>query len=177
MNRFILKRRTPAKAVWRESYTITVLFLSLFLIFSHSCFAVTPLTLKEGQLAPSFRLSSVSGSEIALSDFKNKAVLLFFWATWCPFCTGELPQLQKRYAEMKSKGIEVLAIDIAEPTEKVARFVSMKGVKFPVLLDKDNKVANSYGLVGVPTYVLIDSQGKIRFQGNSLPDDYTQFLN
>lgn len=156
---------------------VALLALSVLLPYAHSARAVTPLSIKEGEAAIPFTLLNLSGKEVSLSDFANKPVILFFWATWCPFCTEELPALQKKYNTFKAEGIEVLAIDIAEPQERVEKFVTKRNIELPMLLDKKTETAHAYRVAGIPTYVLIDSAGKIRFHGNTLPGDYSRILN
>ncbi len=174
--KFWVKRRMRDQGLKRK-HRIIMLFLSSFLILSHFLFAVEPLAIREGESAPGFSLLSVAGKEVSFSDYQNKPVVLFFWATWCPYCTAELPDLQKRYKDFMSSGIEVLAIDIGESQERVEKFLNKKNIELSVLLDRKNEVAHKYNVVGIPTYVLIDRQGKIRFHGNTLPHNYTQLLN
>lgn len=153
-----------------------IFLLGIFLFLAHSSFAVEPLPAKTNEPAPQFTLSDAAGKEISLSDFAGKPVILFFWATWCPFCREELPHLQKEYATAKAGGIEIVAIDVGEPKERVEKFVDKIGLEFPMLLDKDSRVASAYNLVGIPTYILIDAQGKIKARSHNLPDDYAQLL-
>lgn len=87
-----------------------------------------------------------------------------------------MSMLQNEYKNITAGGITLLAIDVGEPGEKVERFFKGRNVGFPILLDINSKVAYSYNLIGVPTFVLIDAQGKIRFQGNSFPDNYLSIL-
>ena len=153
-----------------------IFFLGIFLFFCHLLSAVQPLSAETDKSAPYFKLVNLAGSQTSLSDFKGRPVMLFFWATWCPYCRDEFPILEKEYAGMKRSGVELLAIDIGEAKERVEKFLSRKSVEFPVLLDSDSRVAEAYNLIGVPTFVLVDSQGKIRSQGNSFPDNYKQIL-
>lgn len=148
-----------------------------FTLFSHaSLFAVRPIETKVNAPAQDFKLSNLTGQEISLAQLKGKPVILFFWTTWCPFCREEISALQNEYKKITAGGITLLAIDVGEPREKVERFFKGKSAEFPVLLDLNSKVASSYNLIGVPTFVLIDAQGKIRFQGNSFPDNYLSIL-
>lgn len=103
--------------------------------------------------------------------------MLFIWATWCPYCVRELAHLEKSYAAIKESGVELLAIDSGEPRERVVRYLSGKNIAFPVLLDTDSRVSYAYNVIGIPTLVLVDAQGKIKFQGNSLPEDYLKILS
>lgn len=152
-------------------------FALFFTLFSHTgLFAVRPIETKVNLRAQDFTLSNLTGQEISLTQLKGKPVILFFWTTWCPFCREEMSRLQNEYKNITAGGITLLAIDVGEPGEKVERFFRGRNAGFSVLLDINSKVAYSYNLIGVPTFVLIDAQGKIRFQGNSFPDNYLSIL-
>ncbi len=116
----------------------------------------------QGLPAPDFQFSSLDGTRIKLSDYRGKAVLLNFWATWCPPCKVEMPwfaDLQKQYAK---DGLVVLgvAMDDSEPA-KIAQFASEMGVNYPVLLGTD-QVSDDYGDVQyLPTTFYIGRDGTI----------------
>jgi peroxiredoxin len=116
----------------------------------------------QGVTAPDFTLVSLDGRKVSLSDFRGKAVLLNFWATWCPPCKVEMPwfvELQKQYAK---DGLVVLgvAMDDSEPAT-IAKFASSLGVNYPVLLGTD-KVSDDYGDVQyLPTTFYIGRNGTI----------------
>jgi peroxiredoxin len=116
----------------------------------------------QGVPAPDFTLTSLDGREVKLSDFRGKAVLLNFWATWCPPCKVEMPwfeDLQRRYG---GDGLVVIgvAMDDTEPAT-IAKFASDLGVNYPVLLGTD-KVSDDYGDVQyLPTTFYIGRDGTI----------------
>ena len=160
-----------------------VLAVSIFpvMLFSAPGFLIAsarlPQELSVGEIAPEFQLSSLSGKNVALSDFKGKPVILFIWATWCPYCVRELAYLEKSYTDIKKNGVELLAIDSGEPKERVARYLNNRKIEFPILLDTDSRISYVYNVIGIPTLVLVDAQGKIKFQGNNLPENYLQILS
>lgn len=139
-------------------------------------FAASPPADKTGDLAVNFNLLDLEDEEISLSKFRGKPVILFFWTTWCPFCRGELKTLNDNYHRLLKDGIQLLAIDIGEAAGRVENFVKKQGIFFNILLDKDTKVAYSYNLLGVPTYILVDKKGQIIFKGNSFPQEYKKLL-
>lgn len=152
-------------------------FVSVFLLTASLSLAVEPLPAKLNDAAADFKLLDLTGKEISFSASSGKPALLFFWATWCPFCRDELPHLQKQYQGLKKAGIEVFAIDVSEPKERIEKFLSKKNnLEFPILLDSDSRVASAYNLVGIPTFILIDAQGKIKARSHNFPDDYEQLL-
>jgi len=124
-----------------------------------------------GDKAPDFTLPDVSSGQVALQDVvkTNEATLLVFWATWCPYCRQEVPELNKINAEYQGKGLKVLAVDIGETQQKVASFIGQAGIQYTVLLDSDNSVAGQYGVRGIPANVLVDKDGIIRYKGTSPP--------
>jgi len=144
---------------------LRVVFLGLIIatFFGNLVFAL--------DLAPEFELADLNGTTLKLSDYKDKQpVMLLFWTTWCPFCRTELKELNKRYSQMKNENIAVLAINIGESENRVKAFVESRPLDYRILLDEDSSVADNYELVGVPTYILIDKNGKITSKGNSFPE-------
>jgi peroxiredoxin len=115
-----------------------------------------------GRVAPDFSLKTLDGKTLTLSDLRGKAVVLNFWATWCPPCKVELPwfvDLQKQYGP---QGLQVVGISEDEGgKDKVAAFVKEMGVNYTIAVD-DNSVSEKYGDVeDLPTTFYIDRNGKI----------------
>jgi peroxiredoxin len=115
-----------------------------------------------GKPAPDFTLKTLDGKTLKLSDLRGKAVVLNFWATWCPPCKVELPwfvDLQKQYA---SQGLQIVGISEDDGgKEKVAAFVKEMGVNYTIAVD-DSSVSEKYGDVeDLPTTFYIDRNGKI----------------
>ncbi|SCG81758.1 Thiol-disulfide oxidoreductase resA [Proteiniborus sp. DW1] len=116
-----------------------------------------------GDFAPDFTLQDLDGNTISLDDFKGeKVVFLNFWATWCPPCRAEMPDLDKVYQESKGEDFIVLAINLGESEKIVKEFMAENGYSFPVLLDKTQKVGFAYNTFSIPTSVLVDKEGKVR---------------
>ncbi|MCM8771408.1 MAG: TlpA family protein disulfide reductase [Candidatus Omnitrophica bacterium] len=143
-----------------------VTFIFIFCIFSFA-------TSSKGEgLAYDFSLNDLGGQRINLSDFRNKQeVILFFWASWCAFCRRELRNLIDKYPALKKDNIEVLAVNIEESAKVVQRFLAREKIEFKVLLDSEGTVAVIYGIVGIPTYIWIDKEGKIKYKGHALPEE------
>lgn len=122
-----------------------------------------------GLTAPDFELTSLDGKRVRLSDYRGKAVLLNFWATWCSPCKVEMPwfvDMQKRYG---NDGLVVVGVAMDDTdSSKIAQFASEMGVNYPVLLGTD-KVSEDYGNVEfLPTSFYIDRDGKIVGKGTGL---------
>ena len=117
---------------------------------------------KPGSAAPDFALQSLEGKTVHLTDFRGKAVLLNFWATWCTPCRLEMPwfvELQKQYGP---EGLEVLGVAMDDAgKDKIAQFAKEMGVNYPVLLGKES-VGDEYGgLEYLPTSFYIGRDGKV----------------
>jgi peroxiredoxin len=117
-----------------------------------------------------FVLTDVDGQRVRMDDLlaNNKVVLLNFWATWCPYCQREIPELMALQDRYRSAGFSVVGIDIGESAAKVKAYADNKQINYPLLLDRDNSVAGAYEVVGVPTSYLIRSDGKILGAFNTL---------
>jgi peroxiredoxin len=115
--------------------------------------------------APEFRLESVAGGEVALSDSNGKVRLIDFWATWCAPCVEEIPMLQELHAKYRDQGFEILAIS-EEEAEILAEFVDEHDIGYPNLVGTAG-VAQSYRVLGLPSAFLVDGEGRIveRWQG------------
>ena len=119
-----------------------------------------------------FALSDLDGNNITLSEFKNKkSVILFFWTTGCHFCLAEFPRLNQMQSTFAAEDIELLAINVLESKLMVRRVLKRNPLDFKVLLDSDGMAAYTYGLIGVPTYVLINKRSEIVFISNYFPND------
>jgi len=133
----------------------------------HSPYA--PLRLPESP-APDFSLTDLNGKTFKLSAKRGKTVLLFFGTTWCPACRQQFPLCKEIYNKYNSRGLEFVYINIMEPRGKVARFVQANALPFRILLDDNANVANTYEVIGVPTFVLINKDGKIFKKSHSVAD-------
>lgn len=115
-----------------------------------------------GKEAPNFQLETLEGKNVSLKDFRGKKVLVNFWATWCPYCIQEMPDLNKLYIENKDKDFVVLAVDVGESKADVEKYIKDNPYDFEVLLDKDGRVSMEYLVRGIPTSFMIDKEGIIR---------------
>lgn len=142
-----------------------------------SASAAVPAAAPEGDWID-FRLKTPEGSPVSLSEFVGKkAVLLAFWATWCPHCNETVPELKTLDNGPLSDRLKLLAVDFRESGEKVSSFMDRKGIGYTVLLDPRGQVARMYGIVGIPTYVVISRGGEIVYRGNDLPADLSNHLD
>ena len=115
-----------------------------------------------GMQAEDFRLTDLGGKSQSLSQYRGKIVLVNFWATWCKPCKTEMPAMQAIYDKLRDKGFVVLAVNELEDDAKVREYIKQYGYTFPVLMDRDNKVANQFGVFGLPVSVFIDREGRVQ---------------
>ncbi|MBI5708614.1 MAG: TlpA family protein disulfide reductase [Armatimonadetes bacterium] len=108
-----------------------------------------------------FTLSDLSGKEWTLKSIKGKVVLVNFWATWCPPCRKEMPDMEKIYRRFKDKGLVILAISDEEES-KVRPFIEEKGYTFPILLDPGRKANTAFGIQGIPNSFVFDRFGRLQ---------------
>ncbi len=113
--------------------------------------------------APDFTLRTLDGQKLRLGEQRGRVVLVNFWATWCGPCRQEMPHLNKLYEKYKSSGFVLLGVNVDDDTRQAAGVADKLGVKFPVLPDADKRVSKQYDLSAMPSTVLIDRDGKVRY--------------
>ncbi|MGX4670918.1 redoxin domain-containing protein [Cerasibacillus sp. JNUCC 74] len=120
--------------------------------------------LEVGNTAPDFKLPTLEGETIQLSDLRGERVMINFWATWCPPCRAEMPDMQKFH---ENKDVNILAVNLTE-TEgsliNIQNFVNDYDLTFPILKDENTEVANTYQIQPIPTTFMVDSKGVIQFK-------------
>lgn len=111
--------------------------------------------------AGDFTLTALDGSKVTLSELKGKKVFLNFWATWCPPCRAEMPDIQKLYKESENSGLVILAVNIGEDEATVKSFMDKNGFSFKVLLDQQGDVAKTYQVSAIPASYFINTDGSV----------------
>lgn len=112
--------------------------------------------------APALTLEALDGSQVSLQDFEGKVVLVNNWATWCPPCRAEMPELNSYYQEHVDQGFLVVAIEAGSPQENVQSFVDSTGINFPVLLDPKTESLKGFQNASLPNSFVIDREGQLR---------------
>lgn len=121
-------------------------------------------TLAIGDRAPAFRALDLEGATVDLAAFQGrKAVLIEFWATWCPPCRMILATLRSMAKTLEEHGVEVLSVNQGESAEHVREYVKREGAPFHVVLDPDAEVSRQYQVSTLPTMFLVDRRGIIRW--------------
>ena len=115
---------------------------------------------------PATTLQGLDGSRHLLPEARGRVLLLYFWATWCPVCTGELPsQIEALHRDLGGQGLEIWAISMRESADRVASWLELHSVSMPVLLDRDGIASDAFRATGTPTFVLVDRSGQLVGRG------------
>ncbi len=121
-----------------------------------------PVGIKVGQTAPDFTLTGLDGQEYRLNDLRGKVVMVNFWATWCPPCRAEMPDIESLYQDYKDKGVVILGVDLHEEESLVRNFVTQGGYHWTFVIDSTGSVAADYHVQVIPTSFFIDRNGVIQ---------------
>ena len=122
--------------------------------------AATPVA---NALAPDFTLRGSDGRNVRLDELRGQVVLVNFWATWCGPCREEMPRLDTLYQKYHKSGFVLLGVNVDDDPRTALATAAKLNVSFPVLLDTDKKVSKLYDLSTMPSTVVIDRDGKMRF--------------
>ena len=114
------------------------------------------------QPAPEFDLRTLDGRTVSLSDYKGRPVWISFWASWCPPCRAENPDIEEMYQKYKGQGLVILAPAIGEDSDTVAGYVKRTDLTFTVGVDETTQLAANYRIVGIPTHFFVDRDGVLR---------------
>lgn len=115
-----------------------------------------------GHPAPNFEMQLPDGEKVTLNDLKGRPMIVNFWATWCPPCRREMPDLIKAYETHKNEGLVVLEVNSAEAPVQVEAFIEQFGVTAPVVIDARGEVLGVYRTNGLPASFFIDKDGVIQ---------------
>ena len=153
-----------------------VILLTTFLM-AQPVFAVCQTPANQQPAAPDFALRSIKGRSARLKDFKGKVLLINFWATWCPPCLAEMPELVKLQKEHKARGLQIIGVTYEpEPPRDVRRLARKFKLNYPVLFGT-SAMSDAYQIgEALPTTVVIDRNGKIRARilGILEPEDFRE---
>lgn len=166
---FISAKRVLGYWAWATS---ALLIIALGLLVAQACTPSSqPITeggpaattgVKVGELAPDFTLTDLEGSPFRLSDLRGKVVFINFWATWCPSCRAEMPEIEAIHQEYRDRGVVVVGVDILETEDKVRQFVRQGGYSWTFVIDTTGEVSSKYEVAAIPTSFFIDREGIIR---------------
>ena len=152
-------RWTTRDALWAVAAFIVIAFIASggYLFYQSR----QPEPLREGSTAPNFSLPLLHGSNVSLSDYKGKVVVINIWASWCNPCREEMPSMEMLYKSMQGKPFEILAVSVDARQSDAESFANQLGLTFPILMDPDKNVFGLYQATGQPESFIIDKHGKI----------------
>jgi peroxiredoxin len=172
-------RKQQRAAQHRRSLIQTMVLIAAGLL-ALGALVVVSLSTPNGVIAPArigqpisnFTLTDLNGQTHQLSDYAGRPVLINGWATWCPPCRAEMPDLYAFYLAHKADGLELLAINAGESAATSAAFINKQGFTFPVLIDPNQRVLSGLGVDGFPTSILVGRDGKVKYihVGQITPD-------
>jgi len=169
--------RTGINVLLGVKYLFEVKDMLRAIVFSAALIAMQGSSLGQSNKAPALALKDLRGRTVRLSNYKGKVVLLNFWATWCPPCRAEMPDLIKMQREYRSKGLQVIGITYPpEEIEEVRQFIRKLGVNYPVALGTKETKTLFDQTETLPLTMIIDRQGNIidRIEGILLPVEFEQ---
>ena len=117
-----------------------------------------------GGATPALELADMKGVRHRLADYRGKVVLVNFWATWCVPCRDEMPSIERLRASLDARRFAVLAINLAEPESRIQKFLDAVPLGFPVLLDRDAKIARAWQAKLLPATYIVGPDGAIRYR-------------
>ena len=116
-----------------------------------------------GAPAPAFTLAARDGGKLSLADLKGQVVMINFWATWCGPCRQEMPLLAQLHDKYEPLGFTMLGVNVEPDSAAAVAWLKGVPVTFPILFDTDSAVAGSFGVEGMPSSVLVDRKGQVRY--------------
>ena len=142
-----------------KKLSMTVVILSTAIMFSPAIQAAS----LSGP-APDFTLKAMNGKNVKLSELAGNVVLINFWASWCGPCREEMPLLNDLHNKYEALGFTVLGVNVEEQAAPAIGFINKSPVDFPILFDNKNDVSKIYKVVAMPTTVVVDRDGNIRYE-------------
>ena len=123
--------------------------------------------IKPGALAPDFSMATPDGEKFQFSDFaKGKTVVLDFWASWCPDCRKDAPEVVRLYQTYKQKGVEFLGISMDTDVEAWKKAIALFGIEYPQVSElkkfKETDIAKAYGVKWIPSMVIVGPDGEVK---------------
>ena len=154
---------TPFRHLYRNAAAVSGAMRIAFAALIALAATTAPAARAPASAAPDFTLHVMDGPNLRLKEQRGRVVMVNFWATWCGPCRQEMPQLNRLYEKYKASGFVLLGVNVDDDQRKAAEVAGKLGVTFPVLLDTDKVVSKLYDLSTMPSTVIIDRDGKVRY--------------
>ncbi|WP_111979237.1 TlpA family protein disulfide reductase [Algibacillus agarilyticus] len=126
-------------------------------------FSLSANALSVGDMAPDFTLKNLEGKNQRLAEQKGQIIVLNFWASWCGPCRKEMPILETLHNKYTDLGVAVWAVNVEQESEAGRKFIADIGVNLPIFFDETNTISANYDVKAMPTTVVIDRDGKVRY--------------
>lgn len=139
---------------------LAVAFWVLAPFFSSSTRSAGPAGLI-GSMAPVYALQNDRGAVVSLLSYRRQVVLMNLWASWCPPCRAEMPDLQRLANAYSAKGIVIVGVNEGESPQRARAFADSLGIRFPIWIDENQRYGRAYGALGLPTTVIVDRRGVV----------------
>jgi len=137
------------------------------ILLSMQAQALTP-----GQAAPDFTLKNQQGTNLNLAEQRGEIILINFWASWCGPCRKEMPVLQKLQDKYQDLGVQVWGINVEQENQAGKDFLADLDLRFPIFFDQTNSLSKTYQVEAMPTTVIIDRDGNVRFVFQGYKDGF-----
>ena len=148
---------------------------ALVLVLCAAPYAAHAVTAKDA--APDFTLKSMGGENLRLEEYRGQVVLINFWASWCGPCRQEMPILDRLHQRYEDTGFSVLGVNVEEDATPARKVIEKTNVTFPVLLDSEQAVSRMYDLKAMPSTVVVDRDGNVRYVHNGYkPGDEDKYV-
>ncbi|TCK17059.1 thiol-disulfide isomerase/thioredoxin [Thiogranum longum] len=124
--------------------------------------------------APDFALKTSGGENTRLSEHRGEVVMINFWASWCAPCRQEMPLLEELYTQYQPLGFTILGVNVEEDSSKALSMLEDIPVSFPIMLDTRSTVSKLYNVVAMPTSILVDRDGNMRYLHHGYKPGYEE---
>ncbi|MFO7602610.1 MAG: TlpA disulfide reductase family protein [Gammaproteobacteria bacterium] len=144
------------RIIWKQSWLVIAVVLLTFTTGSQAAQAL------KGP-ATDFTLKSRDGKNIKLSELRGQVVMINFWASWCGPCRQEMPLLEDIHNKYSALGFTLLGVNVEEDSSKANAYLRDVSVTFPILYDTKNSVSKAYNISAMPSTVMVDRDGNLRY--------------
>jgi peroxiredoxin len=160
------------------SYRLASTTLAAALLTLLACLSPPALAAGASEPAPDFELPLRGGGSVKLSALRGQVVMINFWASWCAPCRQEFPILDEMYRKYQPMGFTLVGVNVESETGDAERFLASMPVSFPVAFDSENSVSGQYGVSAMPTTLLVDRKGNVRWLHRAYkPGDENEYLD